>query len=83
MTGSSSGLGRAIALAFSAQGTRFVVCADLNAGPPAGEDVSTHELIRRRFGEESAGFFRTDVGVEEDVGACVEEAVKKGGRLDV
>lgn len=83
MTGSSSGLGRAIALAFAIQGTRLVICADLKPNAPAGEDIPTHELIRSRFGAEKAAFVKTDVGVEEDVQNCVQEAVQHGGRLDV
>jgi len=88
ITGSSSGLGRAIALAFAAQGTRLVVCADLrpDARGAFGADSATtptHELICQRYGEKAAVFVKTDVTVGEQVQVLVDEAVKVGGRLDV
>lgn len=36
VTGASSGLGRAIALAYAGHGTRLVVCADLQETPRSG-----------------------------------------------
>ncbi|KAL9104151.1 MAG: hypothetical protein Q9187_008935 [Circinaria calcarea] len=87
ITGAASGLGRAIALAFAAQGTRLVVCADLQPdalpGIPSEAEVSTHDLISQQHGEGKAVFMKTDVGNSNDVEACVNEAVKRGGRLDV
>ena len=87
ITGSSSGLGRAIALAFAAQGTRLIVCADLQASARveiAGETtISTHELILERHGEGRAVFVKTDVTVTGEVEAGVAEAAKRGGRLDM
>ena len=88
VTGSSSGLGRAIALLFAAQGTRRVICADLKPDSPADgvdeeQGVATHELISRRYGAEKAVFVKTDVGIGHDVGNCVREAVKSTGRLDM
>ena len=48
-------------------------------------DIPTHELIAQRMGGDSnkAKFVRTDVRVEGDMKACVEEATKTTGRLDV
>ena len=88
MTGSSSGLGRAVALLFAKQGTRQVVCADLKSDPsPGGVDeepaVATHELICKRHGVGKALFIKTDVGVGEDVERCVQAAVNSAGRLDM
>jgi len=88
ITGSSSGLGRAIALAYAAHGTRLVVCADLrpDARGAFGVDSATtptHELICQRYGDARAIFVRTDVTVGEQVRALVGEAVRVGGRLDV
>ena len=88
ITGSSSGLGRAIALAYAAHGTRLVVCADLrpNARGAFGVDSAatpTHELICQRYGEARAVFVRTDVTIGEQVRGLVGEAVRVGGRLDV
>jgi len=83
ITGASSGLGRAIALAFAAQGTRLIICADLSPGPPEDEELSTHDLIEQRYGKGRALFIRTDVALSKDVEACVEEAVARGGKLDI
>lgn len=88
ITGSSSGLGRAIALLFASCGTRLVVCADLSPG--ANEDgpdeelgVATHDVITRRHGVGKGVFLKTDVGVGKNVDECVREAVRLGGRLDM
>lgn len=87
VTGASSGLGRAIALAYAGHGTRLVVCADLQENPHSGvvhETVPTHELIRQRHGRERAVFTKTDVSKSHDIEACVNEAVDRGhGRLDI
>ena len=54
VAGSSTGLGRAIALKFAAENARLVVCADLNPEAPVGTgtetDMPTHELIAQRMG---------------------------------
>ncbi|KAL9028005.1 MAG: hypothetical protein Q9196_003558, partial [Gyalolechia fulgens] len=88
VTGSSSGLGRAIALAFAAQGSRIVVCADLEPLPLSdfmAEEAGTptDEVIRRRYGDGKAIFVRTNVTVGSEVEALVQTAVKLGKRLDV
>ena len=88
VTGASSGLGRAICLAFAAQGTHLIVCADLRPTPRGAfgaQDVetSTHDLICQRHGEKKAVFVKTDVTVAAEVEALVQEAVKLGGRLDM
>lgn len=89
VTGSSARLGRAIALKFAAEHARLVVCADqtpetlVKTGTET--DIPTHELIAQRMGGDSnkAKFVRTDVRVKGDMKACVEEATKTTGRLDV
>ena len=94
ITGSSSGLGRAISLAYTAEGAH-VVCSDLQPHPrqspkTAAEvadyayDTSstpTHELIIKNGGR--AIFVKCDVGVEQEVEALVIAAVKEYGKLDI
>lgn len=84
IAGSSSGLGRAVALAFAAQGTRLVVCADLQSTPKSDfmaeeAGMPTEEVIRRQYGEDKGIFVKTNV----TIGIEVEALVKMGGRLDV
>ena len=82
VTGAASGMGRAIALAFAAEGTRLVVCADLRSRSiEVGEP--TNEVICQRYGQNRALFVETDVGVAKDVEACVAQAVRQGGKLDM
>ncbi len=88
VTGSSSGLGRAIAFAFAAQGTHLVVCVDLKSVPKSdfmAEEAGTptDQVICRRYGENKAIFVRTDVTIGTEMESLVQTAVKVGGRLDV
>jgi NAD(P)-dependent dehydrogenase (short-subunit alcohol dehydrogenase family) len=76
ITGAGSGVGRASALLFAAEGAR-VVCADLQA---AWAD-DTVALVAAAGGTATA--VRCDVSNEEDVTAMVEAAVASFGRLDV
>ncbi|CAG8974525.1 hypothetical protein HYALB_00005795 [Hymenoscyphus albidus] len=84
VTGSSSGLGRAIALEYSKEGA-FVVCADLrpNARPEIPEEsvINTHDLINQTKGR--AIFVTVDVGIAEQVEALVKAAVWEFGRVDM
>ncbi|SLM37851.1 gluconate 5-dehydrogenase [Lasallia pustulata] len=84
ITGASSGLGRAITLAYAREGAH-VVCADLQ--PTAKEDIkdeahkATHHVVQQNGGKSI--FVRCDVGDSEDVKNLVEAAVKEYGRLDI
>jgi glucose 1-dehydrogenase len=79
VTGASSGIGRAIAASFAAEGATVVV-ADVVAAPLEGGE-STLELIARSGGK--ASFEKTDVGNWRDVDALIGNTVARHGRLDV
>ena len=75
VTGASSGIGRATALAFAREGMQVVVSDVAVSG---GEE--TVRLIRENGGE--AIFVPCDVSKSEDVQALVRQAVAQYGRLD-
>ena len=85
ITGSSSGFGRAIAIAFAREGAK-VVCSDIHreANPGGFEQdlkVHTDDVIRNEKGQ--ALFIKCDVTKLNDVASLVKAAVAKFGRLDV
>lgn len=75
VTGASSGMGRAIALAFATEGAK-VVAADVNAAGGA----ETVRLIETASG--TAIFVPTDVSDGDAVAALVRQAVETYGGLD-
>ena len=79
VTGASSGIGRAIATSFAAEGA-FVVIADVTMEPIEGGEP-TLELIRRAAGE--AIFEKVDVGRWDDIDGAISRTVARRGRLDV
>jgi 3-oxoacyl-[acyl-carrier protein] reductase len=79
VTGSSRGIGRAIALALAAEGARVVLCAR-NAGDL---DAAVGE-VRARGGSEAAGLGVTaDVTTPAGVAAVVDAAVRAHGGVDI
>lgn len=85
VTGSSSGNGRAIALALAAEGARLV-CSDLKSSArPEGFETDLHidtdQLIRDNGGE--AIFVKADVSRYADMESLVAAAVERFGRLDI
>ena len=76
VTGASSGIGRAIAVSFAAEGAR-VVAADITEEPLEG-GAPTREVIG-----EACVFERTDVAVWQDADRLVSRTVERFGRLDI
>lgn len=76
VTGASSGIGRAIALAWAREGARVVV-SDVNV--PGGEETAA---LVRAVGADVL-FVATDVGYAADCEALVHRTVDRFGRLDV
>jgi NAD(P)-dependent dehydrogenase (short-subunit alcohol dehydrogenase family) len=76
ITGAGSGIGRATALRFSAEGAKVIV-AEINDA--AGGAVANE--VQASNGE--ALFVHTDVGDAESVAAAFEAAMARFGRLDI
>ncbi len=75
ITGGTSGIGRATAVAFAREGARVVV-----AGRRENEGAQTVALIEEAGGQ--GLFVRADVSVEEDMAALVAQTLDAFGRLD-
>jgi NAD(P)-dependent dehydrogenase (short-subunit alcohol dehydrogenase family) len=85
VTGSSSGNGRAIALAFAREGAA-VVCSDVQKSAQEGgyeEDieVDTDDAIRKEGGR--AEYQEADASKASDMQAVVDKAVSSFGKLDL
>jgi NAD(P)-dependent dehydrogenase (short-subunit alcohol dehydrogenase family) len=76
ITGATSGIGRAAAIAFAAEGAKVGFCGRREA---LGSEVE--EQIRGAGGE--ATYVRADVRREDDVKAFIDRIVARYGRLDV
>jgi NAD(P)-dependent dehydrogenase (short-subunit alcohol dehydrogenase family) len=76
ITGAASGIGRATAIRYAAEGAAVVV-SDLNT---EGGEATVREC-REHGGR--AVFHRTDVSAEADVKAMIARAVAEFGRLDI
>jgi NAD(P)-dependent dehydrogenase (short-subunit alcohol dehydrogenase family) len=79
VTGAASGIGRAIALKFAAEGA-LVVVADLREDPIEGGEPTVAEI---RSAGHRALFWPTDVSQWRDIDQLVGETVRVHGRLDV
>ena len=79
ITGASSGIGRAIARRFAAEGARLVL-ADITEQVREG-GVPTAELLRGDGHD--VEFIQVDVSLEADAARAVETTVRRFGRIDV
>ena len=79
VTGAASGIGRAIAIRFAAEGAH-VLLADL-VEDPRGGGIPTLDIIRQAGG--AADFLKTDVSQWDDLQGLVEHVASRHGRLDV
>ena len=75
ITGGTSGIGRATAVAFAEQGANVVV-----AGRREAEGAESVRLVEKTGG--NGLFVRTDVAIEKEVEAMVARTVECFGRLD-
>jgi NAD(P)-dependent dehydrogenase (short-subunit alcohol dehydrogenase family) len=84
VTGSSSGLGRAISLAYAREGA-LLVCVDLRPDArrevESEQEIETDSLIRQKGGR--AVFIKADVSDAVEVEAMVNAAIAEYGRIDV
>jgi NAD(P)-dependent dehydrogenase (short-subunit alcohol dehydrogenase family) len=78
VTGGASGMGRATALRFCAEGARVVI-GDMNE---VNGKATVEEAGEAGFGD-AFHFVRTDVSQEDDVVALLDAATEQFGRLDV
>jgi NAD(P)-dependent dehydrogenase (short-subunit alcohol dehydrogenase family) len=76
ITGATSGIGRAAALQFAAEGAKVAFC-----GRRTALGAEAEQAIRQAGGE--ATYIKADVLVEDEVKAFVERTVATYGRLDV
>jgi len=76
VTGGSSGIGRATALAFGREGASVVIAG-------RGEERGAAVLSELRATDAAAEFVRTDVSQSGDVEALVARTLSRFGRLDI
>jgi hypothetical protein len=84
VTGSSSGLGRAISLTYAQEGA-IVVCVDLRPGArqeiKSEQEIETDVLIRQQGGQSM--FIKADVSNAAQIEAMVNATAAQYGRIDV
>jgi NAD(P)-dependent dehydrogenase (short-subunit alcohol dehydrogenase family) len=76
VTGGTSGIGRAAAIAFAQKGAKVAI-----AGRRVAEGEGTVQWIKDAGGD--AFFIQTDVAQESDVKGMIDKAVEVFGRLDI
>ena len=76
VTGGTSGIGRATAIALAAEGAKVVI-----SGRREKEGAETVALLRKSGGE--GVFLKRDVTNEQEVASLVEQTIQSYGRLDI
>ena len=79
VTGSSSGIGRAIARRFAGEGAYVLLADKIEETRDGG--ATTLETIRQSDG--AADFLQTNVARWDDLSRCVDQVVAAHGRLDI
>lgn len=72
VTGAASGIGRALAIRFKAEGAKLVVCSDRNA-----------DGVKATAAEVGGPAFVTDVSKEEDIKTLIERVEAEHGPIDL
>ena len=80
ITGSGQGLGKAIAMAYAAEGAK-IVTNSRKPGTAGGDAETTVEEIQKAGGE--AAYIYADVSRFEDAEAIIQKAVSSLGRIDI
>jgi len=81
VTGSSSGIGRGIAIAFAEEGANVVLASRSENSKMEQDEQTTTEVIEKNGGE--AIFQSTDVTVEKDVKELIQTTVDEYGGIDI
>lgn len=76
VTGGGTGIGKACALAFAAEGGKVVI-----AGRREDPLIKTVDEIKSNGGE--AGYIRTDISKSKEVKTLINQVVEKYGKLDI
>ena len=76
ITGAGSGIGRATALRFAAEGGKVII---VDRDEPSGQE--TANLVKQRGGD--AIFARADVAREDEIIAAVQQTIDRWGKVDI
>lgn len=83
ITGASSGIGRAIAVAYARENAKVVIADRSERSKASGEaDLTTSDLIRNKFGQHAL-FVLTDVCSSTSMDELVKATIQRHERLDM
>ena len=78
ITGSSRGIGKAIALSFLAEGAKVII-----TGRDGASLNNTYRELSNQFSEASIYSFWGDMTQIDDIANCLDSAVKRFGKIDI